>query len=83
MIILEPRDRDYVIELIRKHPSGKPWDDKRILGKFEDDVAEKERMAICEHLPGSYIGKKDCCVKCGSFYESGMGFSWEVNKEQT
>lgn len=82
MIILEPKERDYLTALIQKHPSNKPWEDKGILNALESDRVEKQKMAECEHLPGSYSGKKTCCSKCESFYQEGMGFSWELDNHE-
>jgi hypothetical protein len=39
----------------------------------------QEERKKCKHEQGVYIGKKTCCVKCGSFSEN-EGESWILNK---
>lgn len=42
-------------------------------------IAQEEEWAgieECPHKMGAYTGEKTCCVRCGAFYDPGMGETW-------
>lgn len=68
-------------DIIKKAVSGIDWHvHKSILSKIEADEEQIKTRKNCEHIHGSYNGKKECCTKCGSFFVPGMGFAWTKSK---
>lgn len=79
-IYLDEMTRPYLERLINKQveKSENDFVAKMIQGKLKSDRDRLEVMGKCEHVKGKYTGHKDCCTKCGSFYEAGMGEEWTL-----
>jgi hypothetical protein len=77
-IILLPEELDYLLKTLRSFHSTY-WVTNKLIGKLEDQLKEKETRSHCTHIKASYTGHKDCCGKCGAFYEPGMGFDWSLD----
>ena len=71
-IYLTQEERDYLLFTLQKSTW---WIAKSIVGKVQDDIKRLEGMEVCEHVPGEYVTTKKACVKCGAYYEPGMGFT--------
>ena len=46
-----------------------------LLEKIKSAEDEQANKKSCEHVPGVYYGKRECCTKCGCFSE-GNGENW-------
>lgn len=80
-IYLDDQTRPYLERLIKKQieKSDKDFIAQRLQGMLQTDRDRLERIAVCEHEPGEYKGRKTCCTRCESFYEPGMGETWDLD----
>lgn len=78
MLFLDDIERNYLKELLLKHPSTW-WPHKKIQEKIEVEEKRLEEIKNCSHEFGTYKGEKECCTKCDAFGE-GMGFEWILEK---
>ena len=83
-IYLDNQTRPVLKRLLKKRLEASPKDfvTERILGAVEADERRLEEMGDCNHEPGNYIGEKNCCSKCGSFYSPGMGEGWTLTDKE-
>lgn len=74
-IFLDDQTRTY---LERKFKDIKETDfiGKRIQKMLQADRERLDVLARCEHQRVEFTGNKNCCGKCGSLYETGMGEEW-------
>ena len=79
-IILDDIEREYLLDFLKKYPSSW-WPHQKIIEKIESEIDEKKKITNCPHEKGKYKGEKECCTKCGTFYDPGMGFSWEIDND--
>lgn len=77
-IILDDIQRQYLKELLQKHPSSW-WPHQKILSQIEADEERLKNISECKHKYAHYKGEKTCCVYCDSFKE-GSGFSWTLDE---
>lgn len=77
-IYLDNQTRPVLKRLLEKRMKESPKDfvSERILRAVEADERRLESITNCEHEVGEFTGHKTCCVKCGAYFEPGMGFSW-------
>ena len=71
------KEDDYMIQALDESTIP-PWIKKSLIGKVVGDKARKGLIRECKHEKAEYEGKKTCCGKCGSPYESGMGEEWKL-----
>ena len=79
-IYLEKQEKEYLIRILTD--MTKWWVRDSIISKLSADDERLETMESCKHEPGTYLGKKTCCTKCGSFYSEGMFESWELTDKK-
>ena len=82
-IYLDEQTRPALTRIIKKWREEHPKDfvADRIQKALDSDLKRLDGIASCEHRRGKYIGEQNCCIKCGSYYEPGMGqhFTLQVN----
>jgi hypothetical protein len=78
-LYLDEQTRPY---LEKKFENTEDWDwiGKRIQTMLKADRERLEKIALCEHVAGEYVGKKTCCTKCGSYFDEGMGQNWTLKE---
>lgn len=76
-LYLDDQTRPY-LERKFKVVDDKDFIGKRMQGMLEADKARLDNIAQCEHVEGSFEGKKTCCAKCEAFYKVGQGESWKA-----
>lgn len=81
-IYLDDQTRPYLERLV-KNIKDTDFIGKRVQGLLKADRERLEQMATCEHIEAEGRGKKTCCLKCGSYYQVGMGEEWELKQVQT
>lgn len=82
-IYLDEQTRPLIEKLVKDRQDSHPKDfiADRLAKALEADRDRLKALAICEHSPAFYLGKKACCAKCNSFYKPGQGESWELQQE--
>lgn len=77
-LYLDNQTRSYLERLVKDIPES-DFIGKRLQKMLETDRQRLAELAECDHVKGTYSGKKECCSKCGSFFEPGMGESWHID----
>ena len=74
-LYLDEQTRPYLKKLL-KDVKENDWIGQRLQKMVEADTMRLSDISECDHIPTEYIGKKTCCGKCGSFFQTGMGEEW-------
>jgi hypothetical protein len=80
-IYLEEFEREYLLHILdgKEYLGDKPMflAKEQLVKKVKSDIERLKEIEECQHTWGKYVGKKECCTKCGTFDE-GMGFEWSI-----
>lgn len=81
-IYLDDQTRPVLTRIIKKWRAEHPTDfvADRIQKALDADQSRLDGIASCEHKKGEYVGEETCCVKCGSYFEEGMGKHWTLKE---
>lgn len=61
--------------------SPKDFVTQRLLDMVISDDKRKEDIGNCEHEKGKRFSQETLCIKCGSYYEPGMGIESTTKRE--
>jgi hypothetical protein len=78
-IYLDEQTRSW-LERATRNISESDFIGKRVKKMLEADRLRLEEIAKCDHVARTYVGEKECCCKCGSYFEPGMGESWTLKE---
>ena len=70
-------EKNYIATALNGKTPTQFWAKNTILKKLIQDQVDTENRQNCEHIYGTYKGKKECCTVCGH-YDEQMGTEWEL-----